>query len=60
MLDIEFEQAVREQKKELKESKARAKAQKDLFQLPQIEVIEIEEGGEEDSNQAQEQEKATA
>lgn len=42
-LDIEFEQAVRKQKKELKEAKARAKGQENLSQLPQIETISIEE-----------------
>lgn len=60
VLDIEYEKAVREQKKELKEAKARAKAQEDLSQLPQIEIIEIEEKREEDLNQAQELVKAIA
>jgi hypothetical protein len=62
-LDMEFEQAVRDQKKELKEFKTRAKAQEGLSQLPQIEVIEMEEEeGEEGQspNQAQEPEKVTA
>jgi len=56
-LAFKYEEAVREQKRELRESKARAKGQEDL---PQIEIIELEEEGKEGPNQAQELEKVTA
>ena len=57
LLAFKYEEAVREQKRELRESKARAKGQEDL---PQIEIIELEEEGKEGPNQAQELEKVTA
>lgn len=55
-LAINYENAVREQKKELREAKARAKGREDRSQLPQIEIIEIEEEGEEDLSQGQDDE----
>ena len=43
MLAMEYEKAVKEQKKELKDSKNRAKSQEDLSQHITIEEIEVEE-----------------
>ena len=53
VLDIEYEKAVRDQKRELKEAKARARAQEDQSQLPQIELTPAIEEGEEDLSQGQ-------
>jgi hypothetical protein len=41
MLDVEYEEAVRDQKRELKEFKNRAKPQEDLSQHITIEEIEV-------------------
>jgi len=52
-LFMEYEEAVRDQKKELKESKRREKLQEDQSQLPQIELTPAIEDGEEDLSQGQ-------
>ena len=51
-LYVEYEEAVRDQKKELRESKKREKLQEALPQLPQIELTSIEDG-EDDLSQGQ-------
>lgn len=53
-IDGEYEQAVNEQRKELRDFKKRLKAQEALPQLPQIELIPVSENGSEDSSQSQE------
>ncbi len=53
-IDGEYEQAVNEQRKELRDFKKRLKAQGALPQLPQIELIPVSENGPEDSSQDQE------
>ena len=51
-LDIEYEEAVRDQKKELREFKKREKLQEPLPQLPQIELTPANEEREEDLSQS--------
>jgi hypothetical protein len=52
-LYVEYEEAVRDQKKELRESKKREKLQEDQSQLPQIELTPAIEEGEDDLSQGQ-------
>jgi len=52
-LFMEYEEAVRDQKKELRESKKREKLQEDQSQLPQIELTPAIEDGEEDLSPGQ-------
>ena len=52
-LYVEYEEAVRDQKKELRESKKREKLQEDQSQLPQIELTPAIGEGEKDFTQGQ-------